>query len=162
MVQQHSNTPVLIDEWDMRKLYNLGGFERRIRKGIWSGQIVKSTQVDPASKMIGRRTPQGSHNQKVLFFDEAGNDVANVHRFITPLGKLGGWGTNDPKRIVIAGVTYHQTPKDAPVPVLKNKAINRILDRHGLAAAWTYVYWLNGRIQKRWKQFKKRLGADID
>lgn len=79
-----------------------------------------------------------------------------MHRYIKPDGLIGASGKNDPKRLTINNVVFHQAKEGCPVSKLSNQQINTILKKRGLAAAPTYVAPYYYRFQHAIEKLRNR------
>lgn len=50
--------------------------------------------------------PLGTRSQFIRYFDSNGDYVVGVHRYWLKGGGIGASGMNDPKHLVIGGITY--------------------------------------------------------
>lgn len=128
----------------------------RLRKGEFTARSVRCKEVNPESKYIGKRIPVGSITQNLTFLDSNNIKVLEVQRYITPFGRIGASGKNDPDEIRIGNVLYHREQPTSPEPRLANKEINEILHKRGISALLTYAYWISNQIQKWNKERKER------
>ncbi len=53
-----------------------------------------------------KHQPPGTRSQMVRYLDANGFEVARVHQYLRPNGKLGGSGRPNPKRLVVNGIVY--------------------------------------------------------
>ena len=82
----------------LRAVFNNGQFRESITKGDLVPTIAKSHHLDdPAAK----GEPYCTHSQFVNYFDQNGQRLAGVHRYLRPDGSIGGSGQEDPKRLVV-------------------------------------------------------------
>lgn len=104
-----------------------------------TARSVRCKEVDPNSPMIGLNTPVGSVSQTLHLYNNQNDLVVEFHRFITPEGKIGASGLNDPKKIVINNMRFHQEKQGQPQRQLTGRQINQILNKRGLAAILTHI-----------------------
>src|SRR5688500_7115387 len=89
-----------ISVWDLRRLFNEGGYQRMMIRQELTARSVRCKEVDPNSPMIGRNTPVGSVSQTIHLYNNQNDLVVEFHRFITPEGKIGASKLNDPKKML--------------------------------------------------------------
>jgi hypothetical protein len=94
----------------MRRRFNCGRYWARLRRGELTATITE--QRHPAPEHSGQ--PHCTQSQGVTYFDKRGNEIARVHQYLRPDGRLGGGGKPDPKRIFENGVLYRLD--DAYIP----------------------------------------------
>src|SRR5260370_9659785 len=135
-----------INPYDLRRLFNEGYYINRINSKKFTGRSVRCKPVEANNPNIGPRIPIGSISQTLQVLDANDNQVAEFHRYIRPEGTIGASGYNDPKRIAINNVRFHQEQPGSPQPRLRSGEINRILNKRGLAWLVTYVitfyFWM--------------------
>jgi hypothetical protein len=69
-----------------------------------SGEIAAQVKNNkPAPPQSGQ--PPGTLSQEVWYF-ENGEEVARIHQYVRPDGRLGGSGVPDPKRLYENGKAY--------------------------------------------------------
>jgi hypothetical protein len=123
-----------LNPYDLRRLFNEGYYIHRITSQEFTARSVRCKPVEPDNPNIGPRIPIGSVTQTLQLLDVNDDFVAEFHRYIRPEGTIGASGYNDPKRIVINNVRFHQEQPAFPQPRLRNNEINQILRKRGLAA----------------------------
>jgi hypothetical protein len=108
-----------------------------------TARSVRCKEVDLNSPMIGPRIPPGSVSQTLQLFNSQNDLVVELQRFIRPEGTIGASGYNDPKKMMINNVKFHQEQPGHSQPRLTNRQINQILNKRGLAALFTYLigFW---------------------
>jgi hypothetical protein len=135
-----------VNVWDLRRLFNEGKYIDKFTRDELTARSVRCKPVDLNSPLIGKTIPKGSISQTLHLLDENEDFIAEYQRFIRPEGTIGASGFNDPKRMLIGNVRFHQEQPGNPQPRLTCTEINSILDKRGLRALWTYVlaiyYWL--------------------
>ena len=112
-----------------------------------TARCIRCSEVPPNSPIIGGTIPRGSVSQTLRLFNVQNDLVVEFQRYVRPEGTIGASGYNDPKRMMINNIKFHQEQPGSPQPRLRNGEINRILNKRGLAALITYIkgfyYWLN-------------------
>jgi hypothetical protein len=132
-----------LNVWDLRRLFNEGNYIKRLTHGEFRARSVRCNEVDLDSPMIGATIPQGSVSQTLQLFNNQNDLVVEFQRFIRPEGTIGASGYNDPKKMRINNVKFHQEQQGNPQPRLTDAEINRILGKRGLGAIMAYVkgFW---------------------
>jgi hypothetical protein len=125
--------------WDLRRLFNEGKYIQKITSQELTARSIRCNEVDPNSDKIGSTIPKGSISQTLRLFDANNDFVAEFQRYIRPEGTIGASGYNDPKRMGINGLRFHQQEPGKPQPRLSSREINQILQKRGLAALRTYL-----------------------
>ena len=97
-----------VDEWTLRKIFN----DLRIGEnpGEYRSEMKRSRPVRE-DKKIQNWIP-GTESQIVKYFDRNNNQVAVVHRYQRPDGKLAASGMEDPKSVLHNGVIYQCRPSE--------------------------------------------------
>lgn len=134
----------------MRRLYNESDLKTRHKNGELVEYLDHDNAIGAGKAKQVRNATADTRSQYVLCLDKDGSIVFEVHRYLNPDRTLAGSGKNDPKRVTINRVTYKKARGSEPKR-LTNRDINRILNKQGLAAAMTYLYWCSERIQKWYK-----------
>jgi|ERR1043166_7119441 hypothetical protein len=131
-----------VNVWDLRRLFNEGNYIGRLNQGFIA-QSIRCKPVASDSPYIGLRIPQGSISQTLRLLDANNDFIAEFQRFIRPQGDIGASGYNDPKKLSINNVRFHQEQPGDPQPRLTNAEINQILNKRGFAALLTYMigFW---------------------
>ena len=91
----------VVDEDELRRLFNEGRYYERMRAGEFRTVIVREYR-----RRGGDRRVRNTKSQFVEYWDRSGNLVAPVHQDRRADGTLGGSGKPDPKRLVHEGVLY--------------------------------------------------------
>jgi hypothetical protein len=86
---------------DLRALFNNGRYEDLVGYGVLSEKPIREGQ--PAAKA---NQPPGTKSQVLAYLDAEAKQVAIVHRYLRPDGKLGGSGKPDPKKLLHNGTLY--------------------------------------------------------
>lgn len=86
---------------DLRALFNEGRYEDLVGYGVLSEKLIR--EGPPAAQA---NQPPGSKSQVVAYLDAKGKQVAIVHQYRRPDGKLGGSGKPDPKKLLHDGTLY--------------------------------------------------------
>jgi hypothetical protein len=136
-----------ISEWDLRRLFNEGGFAERT-KTLTTNPDYYSKPVAPDKAKELKNVKPRAKSETIRYRDSNGQLVVEVHHYLNEDGSLGAAGRDDPKTIVIKGITYHKPRKHHAKPKrLTSREINEILDKDGLAATLTYIRtgWLRIR-----------------
>lgn len=130
---------------------------RRLRNQELIAGKVTCNIVDANNPCISGRIPLGSVSQSLRLYDTSNTQVAKIHRYIKPDGAIGASGKNDPKRLTIGSVVFHQPREGHTAPELSNKEINTILNKRGLAVLIThiapYYYQFRYAIEKMRKNY---------
>jgi hypothetical protein len=135
-----------ISKWDMRRLYNEGGYYKRALGGEFR---VETDEFQP--NVVSKRVPKGSTSIETFYYDLTGILIARLHHYVKPDGRIGGSGKPDPKFLRIGGIEYHLPKRGDSEPArMTNNEVNRILDKTGLLASVTYLYFIDGRVRKLW------------
>jgi len=140
-----------ISEWDIKRLFNEGGFLKKIRNGKFRADSKRCNPVHPDNPIIGPTIPLGSISQTLYFYGTQNRKAIEIQRYIKPDGSLGASKKNDPKEILVGTVFYHRDQPTDRQPRLTNSEINSILRKRGLPALVTYLYYLKERYGK-WKK----------
>ena len=92
----------------MRWWFNWKCFWERTKGGDLTAVIQRSV---PSRIESGQ--PAGTATQSVSYRDANNLEVARVHQYLLPSGKLGGWGRPDPKEMVHNGILYRLNKQNA-------------------------------------------------
>src|SRR5687767_9184667 len=109
-----------VNVWDLRRLFNEGGYVQMITRQELTARSVRCHEVAPDSTMIGPTIPLGSVSQTLHLFSVQNDLVAIFQRYIRPEGTIGASGYNDPKRMIINNIRFHQEQPGNPQPRLSN------------------------------------------
>ncbi|MGC2447510.1 MAG: hypothetical protein WA477_07695 [Candidatus Sulfotelmatobacter sp.] len=90
-----------ISATDLRILFNEGRYEDLVGYGVLSEKLIR--EGVPAAQA---NQPPGSKSQVVAYLDANAKQVAIVHQYLRPDGKLGGSGKPDPKKLFHNGTLY--------------------------------------------------------
>jgi hypothetical protein len=135
-----------VDLWDLRRLFNEGKYLSKIRQQKLTARSVRCNAVSATSPYIGKTIPLGSISQTLELLDPMNNSfIAEIQRYIKPDGRIGASGKNDPKKLVVGNVEFHQSRPGNPVPKLRSSEINHLLNKRGPAALVTYIksFWFH-------------------
>jgi len=95
---------VRVSEAELRQLFN-ERYLPLIQKGQINEQIMRGAGRHPSLPLA--QVPYCTESQEVRYFDpKTGEELARVHRYVKPDGKLGASGLPDPKRVIVDGVVY--------------------------------------------------------
>src|SRR6266511_3588907 len=108
-----------LNPYDLRRLFNEGYYIKRLTSQEFTAKSVRCKAVHPGNPNIGPRIPIGSISQALQLLDANDDLVAEFHRYIRPEGTIGASGQNDPKRIAINNVRFHQEQPGNPQPRCK-------------------------------------------
>jgi len=86
---------------DLRTLFNEGRYQDLVEYGVLSEKPIREGQ--PAAQA---NQPPGTKSQVLAYLDANAKQVAIVHRYLRPDGKLGGGGKPDPKKLLHNGTLY--------------------------------------------------------
>jgi|SRR5271157_868914 len=98
---------IRVDEWEMRKMFNDGGFREKVR----SGELRAWVRRDTHPSRTETAEPFCTRPQEVSYLDDRDNEVARVHQYVRPDGTIGASGLPDPKRLLVGGVLYRLQKK---------------------------------------------------
>ncbi len=91
-----------MDVWEMRCWFKHGRFIERVQSGELKEIVRKSKLVKAAS-----RQPKGTKSESVVYVEIAtDSQVARIHRYVLPDGRIGPSGEPDPKSLVVAVVSF--------------------------------------------------------
>lgn len=93
---------IRVDEWEMRRRFNCGRYQQRLGAGELTAKIGRVGHPSP----VKSGQPHCTQSQEVFYLDSSGQEVARVHQYLRPDGKLGGRGLPDPKRLSEQGIIY--------------------------------------------------------
>jgi hypothetical protein len=95
--------PWIVCPWIIRALFNERRYYLRIARGeIWP-RVIRDK---PAPASSGE--PPGSRSQTIAFVSASGAFHAVATRYLGPDGRIGGWGSNDPKMLRGAKTTFER------------------------------------------------------
>jgi hypothetical protein len=94
-----------ISVWDLRKLFNDGGYWAKAQAGELCQQLM--TDRHPSSPKAN--VPICTQSQLISYLNAAGQEIARVHQYLQPDGTLGASGKPDPKRLLHEGILYFPT-----------------------------------------------------
>jgi hypothetical protein len=80
----------------MRERFNRGKYWERVLRGELFPVVIDQGQPQPE---IAAKEPSGTVSQTVSYRDRNNDEVARVHQYLRPDGKLGASGLPDPKRL---------------------------------------------------------------
>lgn len=86
----------------MRRRFNCGRYWERARSGELVENLTRNGHPAPEQS----HQPHCTRSQNVTYYDRNGEEVARVHQYLRPDGRVGGSGRPDPKRIFENGVLY--------------------------------------------------------
>ena len=87
----------------MRERFNRGKYWERAFNGEFIQVVVAQGQPQPE---IAAKEPPGTVSQIVSYRDSNNDEVARVHQYLRPDGKVGASGLPDPKRLFEDGTVY--------------------------------------------------------
>ncbi|MGH9358904.1 MAG: hypothetical protein ACRD4Q_14975 [Candidatus Acidiferrales bacterium] len=90
---------------ELRQLFNEGKYWDRAKAGELT--CVTIEQRHPALPLANE--PFCTFSQMISYRDREGNEVARVHQYLRPDGRIGASGKPDPKRLLQADVLYRLT-----------------------------------------------------
>ena len=100
----------------MRERFNKGKYWERMTSGEFTSVVID--QGVPKGEMATKE-PSGTISQMVSYRDSDNNEVARVHQYLRPDGRIGASGLPDPKRLFENGVFYRlikQKDTRDPIP----------------------------------------------
>lgn len=97
---------VRILEQEMRRRFNDGRYFERVKSGDVTATIIDDRPAPPNADQ-----PSGTRSQMISYRDLDGNEVARVHQYLRPDGKIGASGRPDPKRLYENGTLYRLVKK---------------------------------------------------
>jgi hypothetical protein len=149
MTHPHYTLDRCLQEWDLRRLFNEGHYEDKVKRDELIPRLERSNPLKPNKIATLKNVKPGARTETILYLDLNDNLVVELHRYKNPDGSLGGPARkNDPKTIIIDGVKYHRaSPNDPKPPRLKSREVNAILHKHGLAATVTYFLTVKGHLR---------------
>jgi hypothetical protein len=86
---------------EIRKHFNEGRYEDLVAYGALSEKLIREGLASIAANQI-----PGTKSQILAYLDAEGRQIAIVHRYLQPDGKLGGSGKPDPKKLLHKGTLY--------------------------------------------------------
>lgn len=89
-------------EPEMRKLFNENRFWERTKTGELTAVVTDNRH--PA--LTKANEPICTYSQAVSYRDADNSEVARVHQYLRPDGKIGASGLPDPKRLYLNGTLY--------------------------------------------------------
>ncbi len=92
----------------MRNRFNDGNYWERTRKGEFTAVVIDQGQPGPE---VSAQEPSGTVSQMVSYRDANNDEVARVHQYLRPDGRLGASGLPDPKRLYENGIIYRLMKK---------------------------------------------------
>ena len=87
----------------MRRVFRESGLLETV---LWGG-LRERIRKDAVPIPPPPGEPRGTRSQYISYFDEAGNEVARVHRYLRPDGSIGASGLPDPKAVLHEGALYY-------------------------------------------------------
>ena|SRR5437773_675027 len=87
---------------EMQKMFNEGEYWERSKRGEFSVVILE----DRHPALTAANEPHCTQSQMLSYRDSAGNEVARVHQYLRPDGRVGASGKPDPKRLYKDGELY--------------------------------------------------------
>jgi hypothetical protein len=91
----------VVDQEEIRKLFNEGRYYERMQAGEFRAQIIRQVLVRRGDRRI-----RNAFSQTVQYWDRFGNLVAVVHQYRKRDGSLGASGRPDPKFLRHEDVIY--------------------------------------------------------
>jgi hypothetical protein len=88
-------------------MFNEGRYWERAKAGEFS--VVQLEHRHPA--LTAANEPHCTYSQMLSYRDASGDEVARVHQYLRPDGKIGASGLPDPKRLFANGVLYRLQKK---------------------------------------------------
>lgn len=93
---------VLRSKFELRDLFNEGGYESRVAAGLLTERIVDDSH--PAAPLAAE--PYCTRSQMIEYVTPKGRAVALFHQYLRPDGKIGLSGLRDPKMVLHRGVEH--------------------------------------------------------
>jgi len=87
-------------------MFNDGGYFKMVEAGRLMETVVETRH--PSAPLAP--VPYCTESQGVEYRRKDGTEVAYVHQYLKPNGKLGASGMPDPKRLLHDGKHYHVIP----------------------------------------------------
>lgn len=87
-------------------MFNDGGYFDMVEGGRLKEDVVETRH--PSAPLAP--VPHCTESQGVAYRSQDGTEIAYVHQYLKPDGKLGASGAPDPKRLFHAGKRYHVIP----------------------------------------------------
>jgi hypothetical protein len=92
---------------EMQKIFNEEGFWEKTK----SGKLSTVTLEHRHPALPAANEPFCTYSQMISYRDSEGNEVARVHQYLRPDGKIGASGKPDPKRVFLRGTLYRLAKK---------------------------------------------------
>jgi hypothetical protein len=90
-----------VSEWRMRRRFNRGRYYERVLAGQLSADLKRNTHPSRTKA----NEPFCTYTQEISYLD-SGLEVARIHQYLRPDGKIGASGQPDPKRLFENGLWY--------------------------------------------------------
>ena len=97
----------LVDEDELRELFNEGRYYERMRAGEFYAHMVRQNPCTGGDRRI-----RGTMSQTVEYRDRSGNFAARVHQFRRRDASLGASGRPDPKVLRHDDVEYRLSMRE--------------------------------------------------
>ena len=91
----------------MRRRFNDGRYWER----TLSGELQAKELENRHPSLTTAAEPHCTRSQMISYVDSDGNEVARVHQYLRPDGKIGAKGRPDPKRLFEDGILYRLVKK---------------------------------------------------
>src|SRR6267154_1423994 len=101
-----------VHEWEVRRRFNCGGYEKRLRQGELRLHVERSSKP-----RYGTRHPEGSVSQMIWYIDGSNNPVAKLHRIVAPDGIVQDSGLPDPKAVVVRDTRFLVLTETQGLPI---------------------------------------------
>jgi len=88
---------------EIQRMFNSQCFFERVKSGEL--RAILMTDKHPSPPSSGQ--PLCTHSQTLAYLDANDQEVARVHQYKRPDGKIGATGRPDPKRIFVDGKIYY-------------------------------------------------------
>ena len=92
---------------EMQRRFNEGRYWERAQ----AGEFTMILMEDRHPSLMAADEPFCTHSQMVSYRDTENNEIARVHQYLRPDGKIGASGRPDPKRLFEDGTLYRLIKK---------------------------------------------------
>jgi hypothetical protein len=91
-----------VDQHELRRIFNTGRFWEKAQAGELKQQLLRDGHPAPPAAPV----PLCTRSQLISYFTQDGQEVARVHQYLLPDGRIGASGMPDPKRVLHNGILY--------------------------------------------------------
>lgn len=100
----------MVCQRSIQRLFKKSQLQQRILRGEFGCEYLHDAELKSPSATQG---PLGTRSQVLRYFDDRGQWIVEVHRYLKPDNSLGASGMPDPKRLRIGDMVYVVRIKNA-------------------------------------------------